>query len=88
MSEYVLVAGAWRGGWIWKRVSDLLAAKGHRVLTPTLTGRADRSHLNGTLIACRYRLSPWRSARWRRRRPGVLSARCAHGPLRPRLGQT
>src|SRR5829696_434727 len=42
---YVLVHGAWHGGWCWRRVADLLEAKGHKVYAPTLTGVADRSHL-------------------------------------------
>jgi pimeloyl-ACP methyl ester carboxylesterase len=42
---FVLVHGAWHGGWCWRRVADLLTAKGHKVYTPTLTGLADRSHL-------------------------------------------
>src|SRR5215813_6202929 len=42
---FVLVHGAWHGGWCWRRVADLLADKGHKVYTPTLTGLADRSHL-------------------------------------------
>jgi pimeloyl-ACP methyl ester carboxylesterase len=42
---FVLVHGAWHGGWCWRRVADLLAAKGHRVFTPTLTGLGERSHL-------------------------------------------
>ena len=43
--NFVLVHGAWHGGWCWRRVSDILSARGHRVFTPTLTGLADRSHL-------------------------------------------
>ncbi len=42
---FVLVHGAWHGGWCWRRVADLLQAQGHKVFTPTLTGLADRSHL-------------------------------------------
>jgi pimeloyl-ACP methyl ester carboxylesterase len=42
---FVLVAGAWRGGWAWRQVNELLQRRGHRVFTPTLTGVADRSHL-------------------------------------------
>jgi pimeloyl-ACP methyl ester carboxylesterase len=42
---FVLVHGSWHGGWCWAHVRDILAANGHRVLTPTLTGLADRSHL-------------------------------------------
>ena len=45
MTTFVLVHGAWRGSWLWKRVRPLLQAKGHEVFTPTLTGLADRSHL-------------------------------------------
>ncbi len=42
---FVLVHGAWHGGWCWRRVADLLQAKGHKVYTPTLTGVGERSHL-------------------------------------------
>jgi pimeloyl-ACP methyl ester carboxylesterase len=45
MATFVLVHGAWYGGWLWKRVRPLLAAGGHDVLTPTLTGLGERSHL-------------------------------------------
>jgi pimeloyl-ACP methyl ester carboxylesterase len=45
MSTYVLVHGAWRGSWIWKRVRKALQACGHEVFTPTLTGVGERSHL-------------------------------------------
>jgi pimeloyl-ACP methyl ester carboxylesterase len=42
---FVLVHGAWRGGWCWRRVADILQSQGHRVFTPTLTGLGERSHL-------------------------------------------
>jgi pimeloyl-ACP methyl ester carboxylesterase len=42
---FVLVHGAWHGGWCWRRVADLLEAKGHKVFAPTLTGLGERSHL-------------------------------------------
>src|SRR6202040_4466814 len=42
---FVLVHGAWHGGWCWRRVADLLEKKGHKVFTPTLTGVGERSHL-------------------------------------------
>lgn len=45
MAVFVLVHGAWHGGWAWHRVRPLLEAKGHRVFTPTLTGLAERAHL-------------------------------------------
>jgi pimeloyl-ACP methyl ester carboxylesterase len=42
---FVLVHGAWHGGWCWRRVSDLLQKQGHKVFTPTMTGLGERSHL-------------------------------------------
>ena len=45
MTQFVLVHGAWRGSWLWRKVRPLLQAAGHEVFTPTLTGLADRSHL-------------------------------------------
>lgn len=45
MTTFVLVHGAWHGGWCWRRVSDQLERKGHKVFTPTLTGLGERSHL-------------------------------------------
>ncbi len=44
-TTFVLVHGAWHGGWCWKKVSGLLGALGHQVYTPTLTGLGERSHL-------------------------------------------
>jgi pimeloyl-ACP methyl ester carboxylesterase len=42
---FVLVHGAWHGGWCWRRVADHLEGKGHKVFTPTMTGLGERSHL-------------------------------------------
>ncbi len=42
---FVLVHGAWHGGWCWQRVADRLRGAGHKVFTPTLTGLGERSHL-------------------------------------------
>jgi hypothetical protein len=42
---FVLIHGAWHGGWCWRRVSDLLEKKGHKVFSPTPTGVGERSHL-------------------------------------------
>jgi pimeloyl-ACP methyl ester carboxylesterase len=42
---FVLVHGAWHGGWCWRFVADRLTALGHRVFTPTLTGLGERRHL-------------------------------------------
>ena len=42
MATYVLVHGAYQGGWIWKPVAERLRAAGHRVYAPTLDGCAER----------------------------------------------
>jgi pimeloyl-ACP methyl ester carboxylesterase len=44
-TTFVLVHGAWHGGWCWKRVADILRQRGHVVTTPTQTGLGERSHL-------------------------------------------
>ena len=38
---FVLITGAWHGGWAWRPVATRLRAAGHRVLTPTLPGQHD-----------------------------------------------
>ncbi|HEV7515550.1 MAG TPA: alpha/beta fold hydrolase [Thermoanaerobaculia bacterium] len=45
MATFVLLHGSWQGGWAWQRVRRLLAAAGHEVHAPTLTGLGERSHL-------------------------------------------
>ncbi|MCX7962501.1 MAG: alpha/beta fold hydrolase [Burkholderiales bacterium] len=44
-ATFVLVHGAWHGGWCWRRVAERLAAAGHRAYCPTLTGLGERAHL-------------------------------------------
>ena len=44
-ATFVLVHGAWHGGWCYARVAALLRARGHTVFTPTLTGQGERAHL-------------------------------------------
>jgi pimeloyl-ACP methyl ester carboxylesterase len=45
MTTYVLVPGAWLGGWSWRPVTDQLRRRGHDVHPVTLTGLGERSHL-------------------------------------------
>lgn len=45
MTTFVLVHGAWHGGWCYQRVARQLRKAGHEVYTPTLTGLGERSHL-------------------------------------------
>jgi pimeloyl-ACP methyl ester carboxylesterase len=44
-TTFVLIHGAWHGGWCWKKLAPLLRAAGHTVYTPTLTGLGERAHL-------------------------------------------
>jgi pimeloyl-ACP methyl ester carboxylesterase len=45
MATFVIVHGAFGGGWEWREVASLLRARGHDVFTPSLTGFAERVHL-------------------------------------------
>ncbi len=45
--DFVLVHGAWHGGWCWKKVAPILRRAGHHVFTPTMTGLGERVHLRG-----------------------------------------
>lgn len=49
-TTFVLVHGAWHGGWCWRRVADRLTAAGHYVVAPTLSGVGERSHLASDAI--------------------------------------
>lgn len=50
MATFVLVHGAFRGGWAWDQLSPLLKADGHVVIAPTLTGCEPDSDRVGTAI--------------------------------------
>jgi pimeloyl-ACP methyl ester carboxylesterase len=43
MADYVLVHGAWGGGWAYDRLSGELRAAGHRVVVAQLTGLGSRA---------------------------------------------
>ncbi len=45
MATFVLVHGAWHGGWCWWKTAPLLRDAGHIVYAPSLTGLGDREHL-------------------------------------------
>jgi pimeloyl-ACP methyl ester carboxylesterase len=45
MATFVLVHGAWSGGWGYSEVARRLRAHGHDVYTPTNTGLGERVHL-------------------------------------------
>lgn len=50
MANFVLVHGAWHGGWCWRDVVRALAAAGHRAHAVTLTGLGERAHLMSPAI--------------------------------------
>jgi pimeloyl-ACP methyl ester carboxylesterase len=43
--KFLLVHGAFQGGWCWIRVRQILQQAGHEVFTPSLTGLGERKHL-------------------------------------------
>ncbi len=50
MTAFVLVHGAWGGSYGWRKVRPLLAAHGHEVFTPSLTGIGERAHLTSPQV--------------------------------------
>lgn len=46
MALFVLVHGAFHGGWSYDLLRPLLEKEGHTVITPTLSGVGERAHLN------------------------------------------
>jgi pimeloyl-ACP methyl ester carboxylesterase len=44
MATFVLIHGAYQGGWIWKPTATRLRAAGHLVYAPSLDGCAERRH--------------------------------------------
>ena len=47
MATFVLVHGAWHGGWCYRDTAAALRAAGHTVFTPTHTGLGERAHQAG-----------------------------------------
>ncbi|QHV93734.1 alpha/beta fold hydrolase [Spirosoma endbachense] len=47
---FLLVHGAWSGGWDYAKVDAILSAKGDIVYRPTLTGLGERVHLSNAKI--------------------------------------
>jgi len=45
MYNYVLIPGAWLGGWVWNKVDRILLENGHNTFPITLTGMGERVHL-------------------------------------------
>jgi pimeloyl-ACP methyl ester carboxylesterase len=62
MANFVLVHGAWHGGWCWRPVVDILARGGHRVHAVTLTGVGERAHLLSPAITLETHIEDVRAA--------------------------
>ena len=45
MSTFLVAHGSWSAGWAWQKMHPLMAARGHRLITPTYTGIGALSHL-------------------------------------------
>jgi len=54
MSTFLLVHGAWHGGWCWEKIASLLAAKGHKVIAPDLPGHGDDNTSTATVTLESY----------------------------------
>lgn len=50
MATFLIVHGAWTGGWFWKKLRPLLQSRGHEVFTPTCTGVGERTHLDSAHV--------------------------------------
>jgi pimeloyl-ACP methyl ester carboxylesterase len=44
-TTFLVCHGAWSAGWAWKKMHPLMAARGHRLITPSYTGLGERAHL-------------------------------------------
>ena len=44
-ATFLVCHGAWSAGWAWKKMHPLMAARDHRLVTPTYTGLGERAHL-------------------------------------------
>lgn len=52
MAVFVLVHGAWHGGWCWEKLVPILEARGHRAIAPDLAGMGDdHRSIDGDVLA-------------------------------------
>src|SRR5579863_2206159 len=54
MSTFLLIHGAWHGGWCWRKVAPLLQAKAHMVLAPDLPGHGNDKTPTATVTLQTY----------------------------------
>ena len=73
MATFVLVHGAWHGGWCWTPLKQKLCALGHEVHAPTLTGLGERAHLlSADITADTHVTDIVNTLRWRDLRDIIL----------------
>ena len=73
MATFVLVHGAWHGGWCWTPLKQKLCALGHEVHAPTLTGLGERAHLLSADITAETHVADIvNTLRWRDLRNVIL----------------
>ena len=48
--NFLLIHGAWHGGWVWNEISEILRYQRYSVSTPTLTGLGEKKHLLSSKI--------------------------------------
>lgn len=48
--HFLLIHGAWHGGWVWNEISEILRYHRYSVSTPTLTGLGEKKHLLSSKI--------------------------------------
>jgi pimeloyl-ACP methyl ester carboxylesterase len=46
MATFVLVHGAWHGGWCWEKMTPLLEKAGHKVVTPDMPGHGNNRNVS------------------------------------------
>ena len=73
---YMLLHGAWHGGWCWQEVQRELEATGARVLAPTLPGLAERAEELTPAVGLRSHLAEAHS--WLEALPDQGVVLCAH----------
>src|SRR5512138_3118555 len=57
MAVFLLVPGAWLGGWCWGHVASRLQVDGHTVISATLTGVGERADLCGPTVGLQTHVS-------------------------------
>ena len=48
--HFLLIHGAWHGGWVWNEISEILRYQRYSVSNPTLTGLGEKKHLLSSKI--------------------------------------